>query len=140
MNLGWAYDSQEGHFVQSCTDPSTHPMYTRSMAVAAHSRAVFRLSGEWGAATSGSRVLTSILQHRGGALMRQEPAAPLQGRQHAPRAMHTTSYGASDAASCQAGSPCAALYDVAGVFCQQSSAVQAASFSLGHDPEREIKV
>lgn len=38
-----------------------HPMYTRSILVEEHSRAVLRLSGECGAATSGSSLLTSIL-------------------------------------------------------------------------------
>ena len=81
--------------MQSYTDPSTHPMYTRSMAVAAHSRAVFRLSGEWGAATSGSRVLTSILQHREAAALRQDLAVGLQsscvsaGRQMHPATLPT---------------------------------------------------
>ncbi len=41
---------------------SAHPMYTLSIFTWEHSLASFRLSGEWGAATTGSNLLTSNLQ------------------------------------------------------------------------------
>ena len=56
--------SQQGDFMTRL-DQDAHPMYTRSILVLLHSRTVLRLSGECGAATSGSSVLTSILRRRG---------------------------------------------------------------------------
>lgn len=60
-------------------------MYTRSILVEEHSRAVLRLSGECGAATSGSSLLTSILRvvrpnFHGRIILQQMPCASQRAR------------------------------------------------------------
>lgn len=63
--------------------PPVHdPMYTRSILVSAHSRASLRLSGEWGAATTGSSFDTSHLhQARGASRASLLTCLPMPGEQ-----------------------------------------------------------
>ena len=44
----------------SVLPPVQDPMYTRSIFLSRHSCAVLRLSGEWGAATTGTSFSTSM--------------------------------------------------------------------------------